>query len=245
MNRFFLGFFFLAEVSLAADFTVGVENLEYYPAYNYIGKPSDASASKDILDDFAAKFGHKFTYVPLSVTRLYENFLTGAVDFKFPDNQNWQSEIKAGKSLVYSESVFEYIDGVLVRDKSKFKTAADLEKLGSFRGFTIRDYKKEIDSGKIQAKSYDSVRELVIAGLRGSVNGIYLNIRVAQHYQEQIKLEETGLGSLEFADQLPFTRSSYRLSTIKHGKVIDDFNRYLIKHADFIKKVLKDRKTGI
>ncbi|MDQ3233565.1 MAG: transporter substrate-binding domain-containing protein, partial [Pseudobdellovibrionaceae bacterium] len=234
--------FVFASFPVRADvYTVGVEYLEYYPAYNYIGHP-DASASKDILDDFANKSGHQFKYVALPVSRLYEKFLDGTVDFKFPDHPDWQSGIKTGKAVLYSDPVFEYIDGLLVLDKAKLKNLADLKKIGSFRGFTIWDYKKDIDQKRIKVKSYDSVRQLVMAGLKGSVDGIYLNIKVAQHYLSQIQSEQQGIGSLEFQDRLPFTRSNYRLSSIQHGQVLQQFNQYLQDNAAFVQRAISKRK---
>jgi ABC-type amino acid transport substrate-binding protein len=229
----------------ASTFTVGVEYLDYYPAYNYIGKPSDASASKDILDDFAKKHGYKFEYVPLPVNRLYEKFLDGTLDFKFPDHVYWQKDLKGDRKIIYSEPVFEFIDGVLVRDPKTVKDPKGLKKIGSFRGFTIHDYKSNIDAGQIEAKYYDSFRELIMAGLKGSVDGVYLNIKVAEFYMEQIKKEKPELGTLTFQDSLPFTRSAYHLSTLRHQKVMDQFNSYLKEQQDFIKKVTADRRVGL
>lgn len=245
MRALFLLTILFSTLATADVYTVGVEYLEYYPAYNYIGKPSDASASKDILDDFAKKSGHQFKYVTLPVNRLYERFLEGAVDLKFPDHPDWQTTLKAGKSIVYSDPVFEYIDGILVRDKNKLSNMKDIKKIGSVRGFTIWDYKKEIDEGRMEAKSYDSFRDLVMAGLKGSVDGIYLNIMVAQYYLGQVQSEHKDLGSLEFQDKLPFTRSNYHLSSIHHRKLIDQFNQYLKNNAHFVKKVISDRKVKL
>ncbi|HET9239933.1 MAG TPA: transporter substrate-binding domain-containing protein [Oligoflexus sp.] len=235
----------LPDFAQSASFKVGVEYLDYYPAYNYIGKPSDASASKDILDDFAKKHGHTFEYVPLPVNRLYEKFLDGTLDFKFPDHKFWQTDLKRKHKVIYSDPVFEFIDGVLVRDPKAVKGLADLKKVGSFRGFTIFDYKAEIEAGKIEAKYFDSFRELIIATLKGSVDGAYLNIKVADYNLEQIKKEHPELGTLVFQESLPFTRSAYHLSTLRHEKLMNQFNQYLKEHRTFINKVIAERRVGI
>jgi ABC-type amino acid transport substrate-binding protein len=243
----FLPILFLMVSNLlhAAPLTVGVEYLDYYPAYNYIGKPSNASVSKDILDDFAKRYGHQFEYVPLPVNRLYEKFLDGSLDFKFPDHRLWQKDLKASAKIVYSDPVFDFIDGVLVRDHNAIKSVKDLKKIGSFRGFTVWDYQPNIAAGLIEVKYYDTFRELIMSGLRGSVDGVYLNIKVAEYYFEQIKKENPEMGTLTFQNSLPFTHSSYHLSTLRHQKIIDQFNRYLKEQKDFIKQVITDRKAGL
>jgi len=234
----------LSNLLQAATFRVGVEYLEYYPAYNYIGKPSDASASKDILDDFAKKHGHTFEYVPLPVQRLYKDFLDGKLDFKFPDHPLWQGDMKSKYKLVYSDPVFEFIDGLVVRDP-QLKSIDQIKTIGTFNGFTVHDYAQEIKDGKIELKTYNSFRELIMATLKKSVQGAYLNIKVADYYQDEIKKKYPELGTLSFQASLPHTSSSYHLSTLSHPKLLEDFNKYLKEHASFVKKVITERRVAL
>jgi polar amino acid transport system substrate-binding protein len=46
-----------------------------------------AGYARDVLDTFAAQYGHTFSYKPMPVARLWDEYLVQkSVDIKFPDN---------------------------------------------------------------------------------------------------------------------------------------------------------------
>lgn len=74
-------------------FNVGVEELDYLPYYTSKGNNYQGYA-RELLDAFAKERGYTFDYKPLPVKRLFQSLLKKQVDFKFPDNPNWQSDLK-------------------------------------------------------------------------------------------------------------------------------------------------------
>ncbi|WP_445945097.1 hypothetical protein [Shewanella sp.] len=97
----------------AREFVIGVEDIEYYPIY--AKRDGDyAGFARELFDAFGAANGHSFQYKPLPIKRLFSDFLGNKLDFKFPDSPYWQTDMKADKNVIYSASVLEYIDGVLV-----------------------------------------------------------------------------------------------------------------------------------
>ena len=84
----------LSSSAWSGTYTIGVEATDYMP----ISKGDDGKYSgyaKELLDTFASKNGHKFTYTPLPVARLIDVFaVKKSLDLKFPDNAYWAKEVK-------------------------------------------------------------------------------------------------------------------------------------------------------
>lgn len=223
-------------------FRVGVELLSYFPAYDYSAQGPGDSASYAILESFANAESIKFEYVPLPVNRLYKEFLDSTFDFKFPDNPNWRKDLKGQRQILYSDPVFEYIDGIMVLPSRLGAGRDKLRKVGSVLGFTIWDYLTEIQAGKVKASEYRDFSELLRSGVKGLVDGVYINIAVGNyHLEEKIKQPK----ALVFDPSLPHTRDSYRLSTLKHAKLLDRFSSFLKSHAKDIEAIRRKYKVDV
>jgi len=212
----------LATAAEPRTYTVGVEDLQYYPAYS-VRDGEYAGIGREVLDRFAAQQGIVFRYEPLPVARLTRYFIDELVDFKFPDNANWQQSLKAGKRIVYSQPVFPYVDGVMVLPARRGQGIGQLKTLGTVRGFTAWDYLGLVDSGQVSLREANSLQNLVTMLQLGRVDGVYFNIAVANHYLDEVKQS----GALVFDDTLPHTQDTYALSTIKYPALIDAFNAFL------------------
>ncbi|HOV13608.1 MAG TPA: transporter substrate-binding domain-containing protein [Spirochaetota bacterium] len=206
------------------DFIIGVENIKYYPIYNWDGKDYTGYA-KELFDSFAAKKGYTFKYVALPVARLFNDFLsTDSLDFKFPDNPYWSSDAKKGKNVIYSKSVSEYIDGVIVIPERKGYGVEKLKTLGTVMGFTAWEYLDMISSKAILLKESTDFVGLLQQTMNKNIDGAYINITVADYTLNEV-LKKPKL--LTFDDKLPYTKSSYFISTIKYPQVIEEFNKFL------------------
>lgn len=115
-------------------FIVGVEDHNYYPQYWYDSKKQEYSGyAREVLDLFAKQHNYQLIYKPYPVNRLFTSFINEKVDFKFPDNSYWKSDVKkeSGKHIIYSQPVTEYIDGVVVLPENKGKGLEHLKKMGT------------------------------------------------------------------------------------------------------------------
>ncbi|MCP4161279.1 MAG: transporter substrate-binding domain-containing protein [Deltaproteobacteria bacterium] len=226
---------FLCTKSIAKEYIIGVEKLDYMPYYSGKGKEYKGFI-RDLLDAFAKEKGYTFKYKPLPVRRLFNLFINKKVDFKFPDNPNWKSGIKKGKDVIYSDIVIKTIDGVLVLPENKGKGIKGLKKLGTVMGFTPWPYKKMIDKGKIKSYENPNFQGLLKQVLAGKISGAYINVVVAA-YQLDKKLNKAG--DLVYDPGLPSDRSNFLMSTIKHKDVITLLNKYLVKNKKFVKSLKK------
>ncbi|MFW6229380.1 MAG: hypothetical protein ACOC4L_00155 [Halanaerobium sp.] len=218
----------------AESFTVGVENIEYYPHYTY-EDGEYGGFGREVLDRFGEEYGYEFEYEAMPVTRLFENFVAEKVDFKYPDNPYWSEDLKEGKEIVYSEEVVSYIDGVSVKMENEDMKVEDLNNLGTVMGFTPYAYQDLIEEGEINLQETSDFEGLLKQVQRGRIDGAYANIAIVEY-----TLEEMGGEKLLFNPDLPHTESHYYLSTIKHPEVIEDFNQFLTENEDEIKEIKRD-----
>ena len=220
----------------AEQYIVGVENIDYYPQYaikngEYVGY------ARELLDAFAKDVGHTFIYEPLPVKRLFGLFLNEKYDFKYPDNPKWSKDMKDDKKVIYSDSVTEYIHGVMVKTENVGKGIEEIKKLGLVLGFTAFEYIEYVQQGKIELIQNRDLPLLIKQTVIGRVDGLYTNIAVGQYKLSEITDEKE---LLIFDSSLPHTKDYYFLSTLRHPKVIEQFNRWMIDNASIV-KILKNK----
>lgn len=222
------------------EYIIGVENIQYYPIYNWNGKEWTGYA-RELLDKFASKKGYTFKYVALPVARLFNDFVVSqTVDFKFPDNPYWATDLKKGKTIVYSKSVVEYIDGVFVLPEKKGKGLDYLKNLGTVMGFTAWDYLDLIKAKKVILKESTDFTSLLQQVLNKNTDGAYINIVVAQYHLNEVFKKSD---ALVFDSDLPYTRSAYFFSSIKYPQIIEEFNKFLDEEKDFVIKLKQKYKA--
>ena len=215
--------FALIQSAVAEEFVIGVEDIEYYPIY--AKRDGDyAGFARELFDAFGAASGHTFQYKTLPIKRLFSDFLANKLDFKFPDNPNWQTDMKSGKQVIYSDSVLEYIDGVLVPPSNLGKGKAALKNLGVVRGFTAWDYLGDIEKGDIRFTEGNALTGLVKMAETGRIDGVYFNVIVARYFLEHTEFNKN---ALVFDESLPHTRGHYHLSSLSHPGIIEQFNAFL------------------
>lgn len=211
------------------SFTVGVEELEYYPQYSWDAKAQKGKEYKgyarDVLDAFAQAKGYELTYVAFPVSRLFDEFLgKQSVDLKYPDNPYWSGEAKKAVKVVYSDPVVDYIDGVMVAAAKKGMNKDALKTLGIIKGFTAFEYLDALKAGQVVLDESTDYQALLKKCMAGRVDGAYGNVAVA-NWNLKENLKEAG--ALAFEPNLPHTKSSYLLSSIKHPQLVEEFNAWL------------------
>lgn len=223
-------------MAAARELVVGVEDLEYYPIYavrdgEYVG------AGRAILDAFASDRGHRLTYRPLPIKRLYAELAGGGIDLKFPDNPYWSADTKKGRSVTYSKPMIAYVDGVMVRPGNHGRGADSVRTLGTVSGFTPFAWLDRIKAGTVALKENPRMELLLRQAVVGHVDGAYVSVAVANHVLAgPLNLP----GALMFDPALPHTRDHYLLSSANHPEVIAEFNAWLAANGDRV-KTIKDR----
>lgn len=236
----FAGLLFCADNAGAAerDLVIGVEELDYFPAYAVRGG-SYVGAAREIFDAFAHDLGYEVVYRPLPIKRLFAEMLSGGIDLKFPDNPQWVTDLKQGKSVVYSKPVIDFIDGVMVRSDNMGRPADSIGILGTVSGFTPIAWMEQIKKGKVQVRENPRMDLLLKQVAMGRVDGAYVSVAVANSFLDG---DPAMTGVLRFDPGLPHSRDHYHASSLSRPEVVAAFDDWLEKNQARV-KAIKDR-TG-
>lgn len=243
--RFLFSSFFLA-LSLCAfqkQYVIGVQDFPEYLPYSKYYDDDYQGFNRELLDAFAKDAGLAFKYEAAPVKRLFQMFVLGKVDFKYPDNAYWSAQQKKGVSIIYSDPVVHYIDGVIVLNKNKGRGLEKLKVLGTIRGFTPFTYLEDIKSGKITLHENSNYMGLLRMIYKNRVDGAYTNVAVSKYYFENDIIEENDKSALVFDPDLPHTKSTRHFSTIKHPKIIRKFNRWMTEKKPFVEALKKKHRV--
>lgn len=231
----------LAAVSapaMARDVVVGVEAIDYSPVYG-VRDGRFQGAARQILDAFAAAKGHRLTFQPLPVKRLYAELGHGGVDLKFPDSPDWQPALRQGRSTAFSKPVIHYIDGTIVRVEDVSAGVGAIHSLGTIAGFTPFAWGEQLKSGAVELKENSSFEPLLRQVQTKRIDGAYGNVAVALNAADAIP----GLaGTIAFAPKLPHVADSYRLSSVKAPELVAEFDEWLAANGKLVAEIIA--RTG-
>lgn len=223
-----LWFYLIPAAMAQTQFTVGTEDINFYPHYDFTAAGTTGFAN-EVLQLFAAQQGYQFSFQPLPVKRLYHE-LDNLVDFIYPDNPNWAKFQSSQASRLFSEPVIYNLGTTLVLPVNKDISLAKFRTLAVIHGFTPTAWLNL--RGKHRFKLYEvpNAVSAVNLVLRGQLDGADVEYNVAQ----KILRDQQQEGALVVAQQLPMTRVSFHLSTVRHPQVLQQFNRFLLSHQDQI-----------
>ncbi|MDM8567299.1 transporter substrate-binding domain-containing protein [Candidatus Halobeggiatoa sp. HSG11] len=227
----------------AQTLTIGVEDHDYWPYYTYKNFEYQGIA-RELLDKFAETKDYTFKYQALPVKRLFRDFLTDRVDFKFPDNVHWdgtlkKQKLKNKKQITYSDPVLRFIDGVMVLPENKGKNIDKFKKLGTILGFTPWAWLDILKTNKVRKIETPKYSNLISMALSKRIDGIYANIVVGSYQLEQIDKA----GELVFDSTLPHSDNYYFLSSINYPQVIQEFNQFMRDNTELVNSLKNKYKV--
>lgn len=228
----FLCLFLFSKTIYADEFKVGVEELNYLPYFDGSGKQYNGYA-RELLDRFANSNGHKFIYVARPVARLYQEFLSGKVDFKFPDNPLWKKDLKMGKAVQYSVPLANSTDGVMMPIADMAKN--EIKTIGIVNGFEPWPYMDQIKSGKIIIATTTDLESLLKQVSLKRIDGAYFNVLVAGKKINELELSK----EISYNSKLPHADNAFTLSTIKKTKILKELDEYILKNAKLVSALKK------
>lgn len=212
----------------AQALTLGVETTNYAPYFYLSDEQKYQGAARDIFDLFAEVSQLKIDYLPMPVPRLFNEFVKGGVELKFPDNPLWSASLTSIVKVHYSEPVLNITESLLVLKHDGPEIAKkDIKVVGTILGFSIPGIAKPVANKEFETVEAKKIEQLIHMLVSERVQGLYFNKDVAHNL---IKNMYPGQ-SLVKHSQHPTFRYAYHLSSIKHPKLIEKFNEFLISHT--------------
>lgn len=214
-----------ADVAPRKSYTIGVEDLQYYPLHTTSNDHAFGGFAREVLDMFAKEKGYAFRYVPLPVNRLYVAFLKErTLDFKYPDNPRWRQDLRGAARIRYSATLVASDEGAMVLPQNKGRALRQVKSLGTVLGFTPWPYLPAIDSKAIALSTSSGFEGLLRHALANHLDAVYINVDVANYL---LAAELKTPGGLVFDPGLPHARSDFSLSTLRHADVLTEFDAFL------------------
>lgn len=211
------------------EIVIGVEDIAYLPYFDYTD--SKSSLSKVILDKFAVDNGYSITYLPLPIKQFSKWLYENDIDFKYPDNKRWHGELNEKHSAEYfSNDIFYLRAGTVVLQENVNRPKVFFKSLGLITGFDPTLWKAEIARKEIDVLTDNSTKVLVKHLASGLLDGIDVDINVANYYRASLGINK----QITYSDTLPQEVFSHQLSTIKYPNTIKQFNSWLEKNREFI-----------
>jgi polar amino acid transport system substrate-binding protein len=221
-----------ATAQQAKNLVIGVEDIAYYPYFDYTG--NETSLSKAILDKFAAEQGYTLSYVALPIKQFSKWLYENDIDFKYPDNERWHPAIKDHDAEYFSDAIFYLRAGTVVLLQDKDRPKAFFKSLGMISGFEPTLWKAEIASGEVNILDDASTKVLIKHLVNGLVDGVDMDIAVANYYLKSLGIKQ----QLAYSSVLSQEIFSHQLSTIKYPEIIQQFNQWLAHNREFLEASL-------
>ncbi|WP_286716878.1 transporter substrate-binding domain-containing protein [Thalassolituus sp. UBA2009] len=207
---------------------IGVETTDYAPYYHMQDERYSGMA-RDLLDAFLADAHLLADYHPLPVPRLFLQFTHNQLDFKFPDNPQWSENLKAGLTIHYSQPVFQVSEAVMILNDHQ----GPVRNVGTIMGFTTPGISSALSRGDIALTEVTGMEQLLKMLESGRIDGIYFNVRVAQ---EAAARRTQPLQLTMLKDIAPY-RYAYHLSSIRHPRLIERFDRFMRENPEVIRAI--------
>ncbi|GAA0858527.1 hypothetical protein [Aliiglaciecola litoralis] len=213
----------------ADTFVVGVEDLNFYPYFHFTS--NERTFARALLDQFAKDNGHQIKYLTLPIKQFPHWLFKENIDFKFPDNERWQ-EINNIHHLKisYSDDVVGMTSGTLVLAKNSHNPITTIKSVGTITGFHPTLWLDKISKGEVALLEDPSPTILVQNLVKGLVDGLIIDLAVANNELKRLNLEE----KIVYSQQIPQEIYAYKLSTVKHPHILQQFNQWQIQRRDFI-----------
>ncbi|GAA5214704.1 transporter substrate-binding domain-containing protein [Corallincola platygyrae] len=211
-----------------AHLVIGVQDFEDYQPYSYWLNGQYKGFNRELFDLFSDFINTRILYQAFSVKRRSMALVEGDASAVYPDNPNWAMATKAKHTIVYSQPVVSFVDGIFVQKTSHNLKVSELKRLGVPLGFTPTPYLSSIELGVIKTH-YDANLGVLLKMLdEGALDGVYINKAVAEHW---LANNPDIAQRLTFANQLPYIEDSRYLSSRDNGELIDLFNHFLKTRA--------------
>ena len=225
----FIFCFSLGKVAHADNFVMGVEDVSYYPYFDFTS--DNTSFAKTLFDQFAKDNGHQISYLPLPIKQFPKWLYEENIDFKFPDNERWQETSNIHHLKIhFSDEIVAMTAGTLVVAKNKHKEEAFFKNIGTITGFHPTLWMKQIEQGKVVIYEDSSSKILVKHLVNGLIDGLDIDLAVANDGLQKLHIQE----KLVISEHLKKQNYSYQMSTVKYPEIIKQFNQWLVKRHKYI-----------
>lgn len=212
----------LALPAQAAALRICVQNIDYYPHYDFSELPGRGYAA-DLFALFTAKTGVQIKLLPLPVKRLQDN---PECQLVYPDNPQWHSAKGETQPLFFSQPLTGIIGSTLVRRGDEQLNLAEVRAIAVPRGFTpdhLLSVQKDYNFELVETTDATAAIQML---LKQRVDAADVEWHVARHLLQKMgQPQGAGIGR-----QLPLASVGFHLSSREFGEILRRFDQFLLQY---------------
>lgn len=218
----------------ALKYKVGVEDLSYYPLYDFNAIDNTRpSFAHDLLTAFFNKYDIQFEFVALPIKRFDKWYVERGIDFKFPDNVRWRSDKENKLGITFSRPVLDLVAGTYVKSTNAKFDADNITKLVTMQGFYPTLWIDKIAEGNTKLIEESSPLAVVKHLLEENAQGTNIDMNVIKHQLKKLGKEN----QIVLAEGIYHQNFSYHFSSINYPEIIAQFNEFLNENQDFLRQL--------
>ncbi|MDZ7867866.1 MAG: hypothetical protein U5L02_01470 [Rheinheimera sp.] len=210
----------------AAAVRICVQNIDYYPHYDFSTLPGRGYAA-DLFALFTAKTGVRISLLPLPVKRLQDN---PDCQLVYPDNPQWHSAKGESQPLYFSQSITGIIGSTVVRRGEGHIELSAIRAIAIPRGFTP-DHLLAVQQNYAfdLVETGDATTALQML-LKKRVDAADVEWHVAKHLLKKLGQPD----AVEIGRLLPLSSVGFHLSSRDQGDLLRRFDLFLLQYQDEI-----------
>jgi hypothetical protein len=213
----------------AASLRICVQNIDYYPHYDFSVQPGRGYAA-DLFSLFTARTGLHVTLLPLPVKRLHDN---PDCQLIYPDNPQWHSAKGNAQQMFFSQPLTGTIGPTLVRRGDAQLELAAVRVVAVPRGFTpdhLLAVQKDYNFELVEATDARAAIQML---LKQRVDAADVEWHVARHLMQKLGQPQ----GAEIGWRLPLVSVGFHLSSREHGAFLRRFDQFLLQYQSEINQL--------
>ena len=217
---------------------LGVEITDYAPYFYLDEEQHYKGAARDIFDLFTSQTNQSIKYIPMPVPRLFNEFVKGSVDLKFPDNSLWSASLKADVKVFYSHAVLTARESLMIMVDVDGRNAQQIldikvQHVGTILGFSVPGIADAVANKKFDTIETKKVEQLIHMLANGRIQAMYFNENVAGEISKTLYPNKRLIPHPKY----PSFDYGYKLSSIKYPELIAQFDNFLVSHAEQVTEI--------
>jgi len=241
INKIYLILLFVnINITYAQEFIIGVEEVSYYPLYDFSASNTNKpSFCKELLTLFFDQHNYSYRFMALPIKRFDKWYVERGIDFKFPDNFRWRNDKQNKLGITFSQPVIKLMAGSYVLKANAQYKRNDVKKLGTIFGFSPTLWFDKLESNELTLIEESAPFGIIKHLLHNNIDAINIDANVIRHNLKLLgKPKEIVLNT-----NIQHEVYSYHFSSIKHPEIIKQFDDFLQNNSELLQQLKK--KYGI
>ncbi len=218
----------------AQEFIIGVEDVSYYPLYNFsANNTTKPSFTRELLATFFEQHNYRYRFVALPLNRFDKWYLEDNIDFKFPDNIKWREQTLNKLDITFSLPVIKLMSGSYMLASKQHYRREDIKTLGTIIGFTPTLWFDKLEGGQLAIIEESSPVSIIKHLTHENIDATNIDASVIRHNLSLLSKDI----KIQVNKNIPYEIFAFHLSSVKHPQIIEEFNHFLSSNKALINKL--------